>query len=180
MKKEFIISAVGRNVTGIVAMVSKEIYNCGCNFEDSRMTLLGNHFALMILVSAASDKIADDLSAACEWLDEEKDLKVTLFPVAVPGQQSNETEPNYEIRVKGVDRMGIVYRTTQLLASLKINIVELETKIESRAKDGKPMFLMRTSVVVPREVDGEELRKDLKFLAEDLEEMISLTRLPEL
>ncbi len=161
-------------------MVSKEIYNCGCNFEDSRMTLLGNHFALMILVSAASDKIADDLSAACEWLDEEKDLKVTLFPVAVPGKKPSETEPNYEIRVKGVDRMGIVYRTTQLLASLNINIVELETKIESRAKDGKPIFLMRTSVVVPREVDGEELRKDLKFLAEDLEEMISLTRLPEL
>ncbi|MDZ7831144.1 MAG: ACT domain-containing protein [Desulfobacterales bacterium] len=179
MKQEFIISAVGRNVTGIVATVSKEIYNCGCNFEDSRMTLLGNHFALMILVTATTGKMCDDLAAACERLDKEKDLKVTLFPVDVPGEKRNETEPNYEIRVKGVDRMGIVYRTTQLLASLNINIVELETKIESRAKDGKPIFLMRTSVVVPREVDGEELRKDLKFLAEDLQEMISLTRLPE-
>lgn len=181
MRKEFIISAVGRNVTGIVAMVSKEIYNSGCNFEDSRMTLLGNHFALMILVTATSEKMCDDLAAACDRLDGDgaKDLKVTLFPVEVPGEQRYETEPNYEIRVKGVDRMGIVYRTTQLLASLNINIVELETKIETRAKDGKPIFLMRTSVVVPREIDGEALRKDLKFLAEDLQEMISLTRLPE-
>ena len=179
MRKEFIISAVGRNVTGIVAMVSKEIYNCGCNFEDSRMTLLGNHFALMILVTATTEKMCEDLSNACGRLDGTKDLKVTLFPVEVPGEKRFETEPNYEIRVKGVDRMGIVYRTTQLLASLNINIVELETKIESRAKDGKPIFLMRTSVAVPREVDGEALRKDLKFLAEDLQEMISLTRLPE-
>jgi glycine cleavage system transcriptional repressor len=178
MKNEFIISAVGRNVPGIVAMVSSEIYNCGCNFEDSRMTLLGDHFALMILVSAASDGMGRDLSAACERLDGEKHLKVTLFPVEVPGEKRYETEPNYEIRVRGKDRMGIVYRTSQLLASLNINIVELETRIEPRARDGEPIFLMRTSVVVPREVDGEELRKDLKFLAEDLQEMISLTRLP--
>lgn len=179
MKKEFIISAVGRNVTGIVAMVSKEIFNCGCNFEDSRMTLLGNHFALMILVTATTDKMCEDLEEACRRLDREEHFNVALFPVEVPGERSRETEPNYEIRVKGVDRMGIVYRTSQLLASLKINIVDLETKIESRTKDGKPIFVMRTSVVVPREVDGEELRKDLKFLAEDLQEMISLTRLPE-
>ncbi len=179
MKKELIISAVGRNVVGIVAKVSKEIYNCGCNFEDSRMTLLGNHFALMILVSATTEKMCEDLSSACDRLDGETDLKVTLFPVDVPGGKHYEIEPNYEIRVKGIDRMGIVYRTTQLLASLNINIVELETKIESQAKDGTPIFLMSTSVVVPREVDGEQLRKDLKFLAEDLQETISLTRLPE-
>src|SRR6056297_1094608 len=179
MKKEFIISAVGLNVPGIVAMVSKEIYNCGCNFEDSRMTLLGNHFALMILVSASSKEMGDALSKACERLDGQEGLKVTLFPVDEPKGPQRESEPNYEVRVKGVDRMGIVYRTTQLLASLNINIVELETKIESQAKDGTDIFLMRTSVVVPREVDGEQLRKDLKFLAEDLQETISLTRLPE-
>ncbi|MBS3759413.1 MAG: hypothetical protein KGY61_12210 [Desulfobacterales bacterium] len=179
MKKEFIISAVGRNVTGIVASVSKEIYNCGCNFKDSRMTLLGNHFTLMILVTASTERMCEDLSAACDRLDGETDLKVTLFPVDVPGERRYETELNYEVRVKGIDRMGIVYRTTQLLASLNINIVELETKIESQAKDGTDIFLMRTSVVVPREVDGEQLRKDLKFLAEDLQETISLTRLPE-
>jgi glycine cleavage system regulatory protein len=75
--------------------------------------------------------------------------------------------------------MGIVYRTSQLLASLNINIVDMETRVETRARDGEPIFLMQTSVVVPKEVDGEELRKDLKFLAEDLQEMISLTRLPE-
>lgn len=176
MKHEFIISAVGKNVTGIVAKVSKAVYECGCNFEDSRMTLLGNHFALMILVTARDGKVHQDLEAACQRLQQEKDLSVTLFPVEEAGKSGPGTEPNYEIRVKGVDRMGIVYRTTQLLAAKKINIVELETRLET-GKDGKSLFAMRTSVVVPREVDGESLRKDLKFLAEDLQETISLTRI---
>ena len=99
MKKEFIISAVGLNVPGIVAMVSKEIWDCGCNFEDSRMTLLSRHFALMILVSAASDQVAQDLEAACQRLEGDHDLKVTLFPVDVPGDKRYPTEPNYEIQI---------------------------------------------------------------------------------
>ncbi|MCF8109912.1 MAG: ACT domain-containing protein [Desulfobacteraceae bacterium] len=175
MKREFIISAVGRNVTGIVARVSKAVYECACNFEDSRMTLLGNHFALMILVTAEDEKVHQDLEASCERLGQEKDLNVTLFPVKDAGEGPG-TEPNYEIRVKGVDRMGIVYRATQLLASRNINIVELETRIET-GRDGRSLFTMRTSVVVPREVDGESLRRDLKYLAEDLQETISLTRI---
>ena len=178
MKREFIISAVGLNVTGIVAKVSRAVYDCGCNFEDSTMTLLGNHFALMILVTATDEEMSRNLAAACDRLQQEKDLNVTLFPVD-GGEKTGRaapSEPNYEIRVKGVDRMGIVYRTTQMLAAKNINIVELETRLESD-KNGKPTFTMRTAVAVPKNVDGESLRKDLKLLAEDMQEMISLTRI---
>ncbi|MFO7947697.1 MAG: ACT domain-containing protein, partial [Armatimonadota bacterium] len=111
-----------------MASVSKAVYECGCNFEDSRMTLLGNHFALMILVTAADEKVQQDLETACGRLGQQQGLNVTLFPVKDAGEGPG-TEPNYEIRVKGVDRMGIVYRTSQLLASKNINIVELETRI---------------------------------------------------
>ena len=176
MKHEYIISAVGKNVVGIVAKVSKAIYQSGCNFEDSRMTLLGSHFALMVLVTAGDEKNYQDLASACERLGREPDLNVTLFAVEGAGRARHGTEANYEIRVKGVDRLGIVYRTSQLLASRNINILELETRLETD-KSGKPFFVMRTSVAVPREVDGESLRKDLKFLAEDLQETISLTRI---
>lgn len=176
MNQEFIISAVGKNVSGIVARVSKVIYESGCNFEDSRMTLLGNHFALMILVTAKEEQSYQELAAGCKRLGQEPDLNVTLFEVDDSGKTGQLTEANYEIRVKGEDRMGIVYRTSQLLASRNINILELETRLET-GKKGQPVFTMRTSVAVPREVDGESLRKDLKFLAEDLPETISLTRI---
>ena len=41
MKQQFIISAVGPNITGVVARISREIHACGCNFEDSGMKVLG-------------------------------------------------------------------------------------------------------------------------------------------
>jgi len=178
MKQEFIISAVGLNKAGIVARVSRAIYESGANFEDSSMTLLGSHFALMILATAPDEKAADALTRACRQLEGDKDLDINLFPVDFQGRGAGQETavPNYEIRVKGADRMGIVYRTTQMLASLDVNIVELETKI-IEAKDGTPVFSMRTAVVVPETVDGETLRKDLKLLAEDNRETISLTRI---
>lgn len=178
MEREFIISAVGLNVPGIVARVSKAIYESKGNFKDSSMTLLGDHFALMVLVTAADDKVARDLTDACSRLEQDRDLDINLFPIEdqYRGFGPEACEPNYEIRVKGADRMGIVYRTSQLLASLGINIVELETKLVA-AKDGTPVFSMRTAVVVPEKVDGETLRKDLKLLAEDNRETISVTRI---
>lgn len=177
MKQEFIISAVGLNVSGIVAKVSKAVYDSGGNFEDSSMTLLGSHFALMVLVTAADENIAGKFIEACSRLERDKDLDINLFPIEKNrGFGAEASEPNYEIRVKGVDQMGIVYRTSQLLASLDINIVELETKI-LEGKNGTPIFSMRTAVVVPETVDGETLRKDLKLLAEDNRETISLIRI---
>jgi glycine cleavage system transcriptional repressor len=174
MKQEFIISAVGLNVSGIVAKVAKAVYRSGGNFEDSSMTLLGSHFALMVLVTAADETIAGKLIDACARLERDKDLDINLFPIEKSrGHGADASVPNYEIRVKGVDQMGIVYRTSQLLASLDINIVELETKIVE-GKNGTPIFSMRTAVVVPENVDGETLRKDLKLLAEDNRETISL------
>ncbi len=178
MKQAYIISAVGLNVPGIVARVSKAIYESKGNFEDSTMTLLGNRFALMVLVTAGDENIARDLVDACSRLETDRDLDINLFPVDDKSSDfgPGASAPNYEIRVKGADRMGIVYRTSQLLASLDINIVELETKLKT-AKDGSPVFSMRTAVVVPESVDGEMLRKDLKLLAEDNRETISLTRI---
>ena len=178
MKQKLIISAVGLNVSGIVAKVSRAIYEAQGNFEDSTMTLLGSHFALMVLVTAENEKIAENISDACRRLEKDGDLDINVFFIddMSRGFGPDASVPNYEIRVKGADRMGIVYRTTQMLASLDINIVELETKI-METKDGTPVFSMRTAVVVPENVGGETLRKDLKLLAEDNRETISVTRI---
>ena len=178
MKQEFVISAVGLNLPGIVARVSKAVYDSKANFKDSSMTLLGNHFALMVLVVADDDEIARNLTDACNKLERDRELDINLFPIddKYRGFGPEESVPNYEIRVKGLDRMGIVYRTSQLMASLGINIVELETKLVE-AKDGTPIFSLRTAVVVPENVKEETLRKDLKLLAEDNRETISVIRI---
>ncbi len=179
MTQHFIISAVGANITGIVAKVSREIFGCGCNFEDSRMVFLGTHFSLMILVTSEQEEMYRKLQEACRRLREEQNLSVTVFKRdAADDETGAPTQPDYEIRVKGRDRMGIVYRTSQLLAALNINIVEMETTVDySEDSSDFSEFSMRIKAAMPPGLDVEKLRRKLDALAEEIDETVSFSSL---
>jgi glycine cleavage system transcriptional repressor len=181
MKAHFVVSAVGENITGIVSAISKEIYECGCDFQNSTMTFLERHFCLMVLVTADDEAIRDDLEARLERLRQDKSLCVSLFSLGrVPAALTKGPVPNYEIRVKGQNRTGIVYRTSQLLAALKINIVEMETNVEEMPQEeGLPVFFMRAAVVVPADMDVGRLRKSINALAEDFDDTVLFNPLRE-
>ncbi len=51
VKRWFILSAVGRDRPGLVADLAQLVYDCEANLEDSRMTILGNEFAAILLCS---------------------------------------------------------------------------------------------------------------------------------
>ncbi len=180
MVEQYILAAVGGNRPGVVAEVTEAIYLCGCNIENSSMTLLGNHFTLMIHITVDSESVLEDLSKRCQSLQEGKALKIYLFPVEesdISPSTEQMVKPKYEIRVRGVDRAGIVYRTSQLLSAMNINILELSTQVDRRGRrESSPLFTMYIAVEVPKELNGETLRKKLGALAEDLQESISLTR----
>jgi glycine cleavage system transcriptional repressor len=176
VKNYFVLSAVGSNRPGIVADVSEVIYRCGCNLEDSRMTLLGTQFVLMILLTGESAAVSDDLQEGCRRLETEKGLKVFLVPLETRGHEPPPEAPEagYELIVVGMDRAGIVYRATKLLASKAIDITDLETLVDPAPESGSPIFTMRAAVALPEEVDVGELRKDLDALADELQVEISL------
>ena len=51
MATKLVISALGTDRPGIVDELSNIIYNHDLNIEDSRMTVLGGEFAILLLVS---------------------------------------------------------------------------------------------------------------------------------
>ncbi|MEJ5378028.1 MAG: ACT domain-containing protein [bacterium] len=179
MRSFFVISAIGKDRPGIVADVTELIFECGCNLEDSSMTLLGDHFALLILLSGQGEDLPERLQRGCKRLEWDKGLTVFLSvmqeQIPIHGLHP---EPDYEVRVVGLDRAGIVYRTSKLLASKGINITNLHTHVEPAPTTGSPVFTMVMEVSVPQEMDRKALRKDLEGLAEELQVEISLTKLP--
>jgi glycine cleavage system transcriptional repressor len=179
MQYQYMLTAVGSNRPGVAAQLTEAIYYSGCNIENSFMTLLGQHFSLMIHISIEEHDIYQTLQEKCLPLQEGSDLRVHIFPLQqedIELSREQSIQPHYEIRVRGVDKSGIVYRTSQLLASRGINILQLQTKVERKPEHRHPQFTMRIEIEVPRELDGNALRRDLEALAEDLQETITLTR----
>ncbi|MEJ2698080.1 MAG: ACT domain-containing protein, partial [Desulfuromonadales bacterium] len=61
MEHRFIMTAFGEDRPGIVADVTRILYENGCNLEDSTMTLLADEFSLILLFSAQGEGIEEVL-----------------------------------------------------------------------------------------------------------------------
>ncbi len=170
MKTYFILSAVGKDRPGIVADVSEVIYECGGNIEDSSMSLLRNHFALLLLFSTEREEVNQKLSSALKRLEWEKNLTVFYSPITLEDAypKLKEQTDRFKITTSGVDHAGIVFKVCRLLADRKVNIIDMETHRVLSAESGTPLFEMDIVIEVPKEVSEEDLRQDLHGLANEL------------
>jgi len=170
MKTYFILSAIGKDRPGIVADVSEVIYECGGNIEDSSMSLLRNHFALLLLFSTEREEVNQKLASGLKHLEWEKNLTVFYSPITleeVHPKVKIETDP-FKISTSGIDHAGIVFRVCRLLADQGINIIDVETRCVLSAESGTPLFEMDMDIDVPRKISEEGLRNNLHHLANEL------------
>ena len=159
------VSAIGRDRPGIVSAVTAVLVERGCNLEDTSMSILRGHFAMMLVVAVPDDVDAavleDELSAAVATLE----LVVTVraidddIPAAAPGTP-------WTVSVYGADRPGIVHRVTSVLASDGVNIEDLTTRVIGEAH--RPVYAMFLDVRVPDSLDESKFQADLDRIAADL------------
>lgn len=170
MKTYFILSAIGRDRLGIVADVSEVIYECGGNIEDSSMSLLRNHFALLLLFSTEREEVNQKLSSGLKRLEWEKNLTVFYSPITLGEAHPivKEETDHFKITTSGVDHAGIVFRVCRLLADREINIADMETHRVLSAESGTPLFEMDIDIEVPQSISEQGLREDLHQLANEL------------
>ncbi len=170
MKTYFILSAIGKDRPGIVADVSEVIYECGGNIEDSSMSLLRNHFALLLLFSTEREEVNQKLSAGLKRLEWEKQLTVFFSPISFEEAHPISKEPmdRFQITTSGIDHAGIVYKVCRLLADREVNIIDMKTHRVASAESGTPIFEMDIRIDVPRSCQEQALREDLHHLANEL------------
>ena len=161
----FAVSAVGADRPGIVAAVTGAFLEAGCNLEDTSMTILRGHFAMMLIVDTPAGLTPGELERALAGPAAELDLVVAVralddeVPVSPPGEA-------WTVSVYGVDRPGIVHRISALLANESVNIVALTTRVIG--DQARPAYAMLLEVTVPAELEVEELGGRLRALASEL------------
>jgi glycine cleavage system transcriptional repressor len=142
--QQLAVTAVGADRPGIVAAVSRVLHERGGNLQDSAMTILGGHFAIVLLVATEDDPAAlrEALDAATE------DLGLTIS-VSRAEAARNQADPTHLLSVYGADRPGIVAGVTAVLAELDANITDLETQVIGA--DTEPVYAMVIEVVADDE-----------------------------
>jgi glycine cleavage system transcriptional repressor len=166
---EFAITAIGRDRPGIVAAVSGALYELGGNIEDSRMAILGGHFAVMLIVEVPAEVAASTLE---ERLTEVGD-ELGLDAITVSGVKAAAAvdEATHVVSVYGADHPGIVNAVTSTLAEQGANITDLQTRVSGAAEQHVYVMLIEIGL---GESDAETLSSALDATAEQAEVDVTL------
>jgi len=119
------VTVLGHDRPGIVADVTGALADLHGNLEDSTMTLLRGHFAMVLLVHTGAGAAA--VEAALRPLTAGGALVINARVLDDPGF-SEVSGPSYALRVHGADRPGIVATITAVVARHQANIVDLGTR----------------------------------------------------
>lgn len=141
---EFAVTSIGRDRPGIVAAISGALHELGGNIEDSRMAILGGHFAVMLIVEVPADLGAERLESRLAEAGGELGLDAITVNEVAPGAQS--ARPTHVVSVYGADHPGIVHAVSAALAEQGVNVTDLQTRVTKEAESPLYVMLMEVSL----------------------------------
>jgi len=165
MSQSLVITAIGADRPGIVNELTEVLLNAGLNVEDSRMSVLGGEFAVMLLVSGPTASI-DSVKQQKDSLSDS--LNLNLLIKTTTSRSSDNDHVSYKVTVEGMDNPGIVHKLARYLSQHSINIVNMQTDSGHAPHTGTPMFTVNMLIDIPAEQNIEQLDNDFAALCDEL------------
>ncbi len=176
MSNRYIMTAFGKDRVGIVADVTRLLYENDCNLEDTAMHLLADEFTLNLLFSCQQDNMEEQLSRECRRLELEKGISAFVRALPTLEKKVQKGYKTCTLHIEGVDQAGIVYKTSQFLADNKLNILHLNSTAKASPESGANIYIMDIHVQVPEEISLDQVEEDLSGMADVLQVDINMSR----
>jgi len=176
MTQRYIMTAFGKDRTGIVADVTRLLYDNDCNLEDTTMSMLADEFTLSLLFSSPDENIDELLSRECRRLELDKGISAFVRPLQPQQHQGRQNYKTCTLHIEGLDQAGIVYKTSQFLADRQLNIVQLDSTSTASPESGATIYNMIIHVQVPEQLPFDQLEEELGSVADELHVDITLDR----
>ena len=162
------VTVLGHDRPGIVAATTAALAGLGGNLEDSTMTLLRGHFAMLLLVQTDADVPSVESALAAVAADGQLSVDVRAVPDAETAPPQAAGGAPYVLIVHGADRPGIVGTVTGVVAAAGGNITDLSTRLAGE------LYVLLAEVQLPVSVDVGVLTARLREAAAGLGVDVSL------
>jgi glycine cleavage system transcriptional repressor len=167
MSRHVAISVLGKDRPGIVAAITRALFNSGCNLEDSSMTSLRSEFAMIVIAALPAGATIDGLRTDLQGTARALGLTVTLKQLSPAENKRTVTRGRpYIISVYGADKPGIVCSISRFLSEKKINITDVQTSV--RGAGAKATYIMFLEVSIPPSYAPASLTKTLGAIGRKL------------
>lgn len=165
MNQKLVITALGEDRPGIVDELSSTLFTHDLNIEDSRMSVLGGEFAILLLVTGSEQAVNNFIDRKQEA---ESALNMTLTVKATKTAAPSQTLIPYDVEVIAIDHPGIVHKLASFFSGRQINIVDLETDRYAAPHTGTPMFSLHMTIGIPAKTSIAGLRDDFLNMCDEL------------
>jgi glycine cleavage system transcriptional repressor len=176
MSNRYIMTAFGKDRAGIVADVTRLLFENECNLEDTTMSMLADEFTLSLLFSSSKEGIEEQLTKECRRLELDKGISAFIRPLLPMQSQEQKSYKTCILHIEGLDQAGIVYKTSQFLADRQLSIIELESAASATPESGATIYSMTIHIQVPEGLLFDQLEEELSEVADDLMVDISMAR----
>jgi len=151
------VTVLGHDRPGIIAETTGQLADLGLNLEDSTMTLLRGHFAMVLI--CAGNATVTGIEAALAPLGADGALTVSVREVP------QETSPvavgtSWVLTVHGGDRAGIVSTVVAEVARVGGNVTDLSTRLVGE------LYLLVAELDLPLDRDPAGLAAAIDAAAE--------------
>ncbi len=162
-----ILSILGQDRPGIVAAVSKVLYEQNCNIENVSQTTLQSEFAGIFVVSMPQGLFVQALHQilAAQMTPMSLDVHITLLEPTTAAVTPPQSEA-YIITTKGPDRKGLVAGISEVIARFEGNITNLQAVFKGGDDPGDNIMIYE--VDLPPQTDLQVLYQELKKRANEL------------
>lgn len=162
--EDFILSVTAKDRPGIIAAVTRTLFELGGNVTELSQTVMRGYFTLILCVALPKGLEPEVIRSRVEGSEPAFELSVGVRRYDPKSLFVPEPEAGvYFLTLQGKDRPGLIARITAHLASRSINIEDLYTRTEG---EEITMILQLRPQSPP---SAEQLRLDLAAIASELD-----------
>jgi glycine cleavage system regulatory protein len=161
VETSYVITFIGDDRPGLVEQVSSVVENNRGSWHESRLSQLGGKFAGIVLVTLPADS-GETLEADLKALSS-SGLSVRVTPTTSISEHGDHRP--ITLTVMGPDRLGIVREISRTLAERQINVVEMDSHVNSAAMSAEMIFTARIDAQIPLNTDMDDLHETLDEIA---------------
>ena len=165
--KRFAVALIGMDRPGIVAAATASLLRLRGNVEDVSTSILGGHFAMVLLVAVPGRGTGAELQLALRPLADEG-FGVAVWPVSTA---AGTAPPTHLLTVYGPDHPGIVHAVADVLARQGVNIQDMACRLHGGTS---PVYVLSVEVAIPPGVPPDELDHQLRAMTRPMALEVSL------
>lgn len=163
-----VISSIGKDQPGIVGAFTEILYQNNCNIEDASMTILGNQFTMILIIDVPKEIAVEVLQKKFQPAEDKFKLTINVS-ILENGEKADirtvDFKP-YMFTVSGLDKTGIAFNISNILAKYQVNITDFSSKIIGTQQ--KPVYIMMIETQVPDNADIEAIKSEVKETTDKL------------